>query len=233
MGKDDDDLYDELYGDDDDEAMPIPAAPPPKPAGFKIPKAVPATVEVPPPPPPPPRRPERRRRQRRRLRHRPERAGRRRPRRSRRLQDRARRHRTAVRHGTHRRAVRRGRFRPHGRRRGPRRHGRHARRRLGRPDGPTSRRASAERHPLPKQDLRSRRRPSGSTAAPAPPPGMPANLAAARAGTAPSRAPAGSSEFRAPVGSRATRRWRAAPVDRPRPRPLPARRACPSTEARP
>ena len=54
MGKDDDDLYDELYGDDDDEAMPIPAAPPPKPAGFKIPKAVPATVEVPPPPPPPP-----------------------------------------------------------------------------------------------------------------------------------------------------------------------------------
>ena len=81
MGKnDDDDLYDELYGDDDDEALPIPAALPPKPA-FAIPKVA---AEPPPAPAPaptrrrtsPPRRAprrRRRRRQRRRFRHRPER----------------------------------------------------------------------------------------------------------------------------------------------------------------
>jgi hypothetical protein len=55
-GGDDEDLYDELYGDDDDEAMPIPAAPPPvRPAPvFKIP---PSTAAPPPqaaPPPPAP-----------------------------------------------------------------------------------------------------------------------------------------------------------------------------------
>ena len=47
MGGDDDDaLYDELYGDDDD-AVELPAAPQPKPSGggFKIPKTAPAPVE--------------------------------------------------------------------------------------------------------------------------------------------------------------------------------------------
>ena len=49
MGGDDDDaLYDELYGDDDD-AVELPAAPQPKPSGggFKIPKTAPAPVEEP------------------------------------------------------------------------------------------------------------------------------------------------------------------------------------------
>ena len=54
MGGDDDDaLYDELYGDDDD-AVELPAAPQPKPAGgFKIPKTAPAPVEEPEQTPPP------------------------------------------------------------------------------------------------------------------------------------------------------------------------------------
>ena len=55
MGGDDDDaLYDELYGDDDD-AVELPAAPQPKPSGggFKIPKTAPAPVEEPVHAPPP------------------------------------------------------------------------------------------------------------------------------------------------------------------------------------
>ena len=76
--------------------------------------------------------------------------------------------------------------------------------------------------------------PPGRPPPPAPPPGMPANLAAARAGPPLPRPRRVVRVSRPPWGSRATRRWRAAPVDRPRPRPLPgARRACPSTEARP
>ena len=54
MGGDDDDaLYDELYGDDDD-AVELPTAPQPKPSGggFKIPKTAPAPVEDPAPSPP-------------------------------------------------------------------------------------------------------------------------------------------------------------------------------------
>ena len=48
MAKDDDDLYDELYGDDDDEAMPIPAAPPRSPRDSRSPRRTPPRWRFPP-----------------------------------------------------------------------------------------------------------------------------------------------------------------------------------------
>ena len=54
MGDDDDDLYDELYGDEEDTPVELPAAPVPKSGGFKIPKVVePEPVPVPEPVPEP------------------------------------------------------------------------------------------------------------------------------------------------------------------------------------
>ena len=52
-GDDDDDLYDELYGDEDDAVISLPAAPVAKPNVFKIPKTQPVVEPEPEPEPEP------------------------------------------------------------------------------------------------------------------------------------------------------------------------------------
>ena len=101
-----------------------------------------------------------------------------------------------------------------------------------RPDGPTSRRASAERHPLPKQDLSPRRRPPGRP----PPPALPRDARQPRRGargTAPPAPLPGRPSFAPPAGVPRDSAMAGGAGRPPRPRPPRRRRACPSTEARP